>query len=255
MSAIIRALIFVVLLLFAPHLLPAGSARYTESNELTGSLTENATLHLENVNGRITVEGWESDRYEVVITKKSKTESNLDLVDIQQHITDDRLEIIVKLPKKKGVLKWGNIEASVDLTVRVPFNLSKATVKTVNGGLDIEGLTSSVKASTVNGGIVARTLGGEADISSVNGGIQATFAHVTADDRLDFDTVNGSIRIYLPDDLNADVSSSVVNGRVHCDFPIKLDGGGKRSLRGRIGEGGTQITASSVNGSVHLKQS
>jgi DUF4097 and DUF4098 domain-containing protein YvlB len=254
MSTILRALLFIVLLLFAPHLLPAGSAHQV-TEKLSGELSASATVRLENVNGRISISGWDQDRYEVVITKKAKEEENLDRIEVNRHITADHLEISVHLPKKKGWFSTSNIHGSVDLVLMVPATARLDRIKTINGGLEIVDITGLVDASSVNGGIVARDLGGDADFSSVNGGIKASFTRVDASSDMDFDTVNGSIRLSLPEDLNADIKTSVVNGRVHCDFPITLDGGvSKRKLRGRIGEGGTRLGASSVNGSIHLRQ-
>ena len=38
--------------------------------------------------------------------------------------------------------------------------------------------------------------------------------------RLDFETVNGSIKLDLPADLSADVDAETVNGRIEVDFPL-----------------------------------
>ena len=68
-------------------------------------------------------------------------------------------------------------------------------------------------------------------------------------------TVNGSITLEMPNDLNADVNFRSVNGRLNSDFPLTVQGSmGGRKLEGKIGSGGRQLVVETVNGSVDLKK-
>ncbi len=66
-------------------------------------------------------------------------------------------------------------------------------------------------------------------------------------------TVNGSLRLGLPSSPNADVSVSTMNGGITTDFPLQVQGKfiGKH-IDGKLGNGGTHIDISNVNGSVHI---
>jgi DUF4097 and DUF4098 domain-containing protein YvlB len=72
---------------------------------------------------------------------------------------------------------------------------------------------------------------------------------------LDFSTVNGSIEVWVPGNLNADLDMRTVNGRVESDFPMTLSGRiNPRHLRAKVGDGGRRISFSTVNGSVELRK-
>ena len=88
----------------------------------------------------------------------------------------------------------------------------------------------------------------------------ATFARVrpskfvrTAISNLSFSTVNGSISLDLPDDVDADVDARWVNGRLETDLPLELirrvSG---RSARRVLGDGGPELNLRTVNGSIPL---
>jgi len=93
-----------------------------------------------------------------------------------------------------------------------------------------------------------------AELTSVNGSIEARMGSADWTGRLKISTVNGSIDLKMPGDLNADVRFSSVNGRLSSDFPLSLSGtlGGRR-MEGRIGNGGRELVLNTVNGSVHLR--
>ena len=68
--------------------------------------------------------------------------------------------------------------------------------------------------------------------------------------------VNGSIEVELPATLNADVELRTVNGGFETDFPMMLSGRvSPRHLSGKIGSGGRELRATTVNGSINLRKS
>jgi DUF4097 and DUF4098 domain-containing protein YvlB len=59
----------------------------------------------------------------------------------------------------------------------------------------------------------------------------------------------------MPDNLQADVNATTVNGRVTVDFPVKSADEGdprRRHVEGTIGAGGRSLKVSAVNGSVTI---
>jgi DUF4097 and DUF4098 domain-containing protein YvlB len=72
---------------------------------------------------------------------------------------------------------------------------------------------------------------------------------------VEFETVNGSITLDLPEGSNVDLHASTVNGSIDSALPITVSGRfSRRSLQGRIGEGGTRLDVSTVNGSIRLRR-
>jgi len=144
-------------------------------------------------------------------------------------------------------------DVSLEITVRVP-NGVKVDVSSVNGRLEIDGVTAEVEAHTVNGGIEARSSGGPVNASTVNGDIDVRMGTVGSGN-LDFSTTNGSIEVTVPDGLNADVTMRTVNGSVGADFPMTVNGRiNPRRIAATIGKGGLRIDLSTVNGSIDLRK-
>ena len=145
-------------------------------------------------------------------------------------------------------------EVSVNFTVSLPAGVN-VRIGTVNGDAEVEGATAEVEASTVNGGVRARSTGGPVRASTVNGDVRASMRSVGNDD-LSYSTVNGSIELELPASFNADIELSTVNGGFRTDFPMTLTGRvSPRRLSGKIGNGGRELRARTVNGSIELRKS
>jgi len=147
-----------------------------------------------------------------------------------------------------------NDDIHVDFTVLVPAGI-KMLASTVNGDVDVAGATSDVEASSVNGRVEAASQGGPVQASSVNGSVEAEMRQLAGASRLEYSSVNGSVRITLPADLKADVELSTVNGSVRSDFPISVSGSLEpRHMRGTIGGGGVPLHIDTVNGSIELRK-
>src|SRR6266550_440209 len=126
-------------------------------------------------------------------------------------------------------------DVAVRFTVQLPRNVP-VDVSTVNGGLEIDGVSAPVEAATVNGRIAVNMQ------ALTSGDVRLT-------------TVNGSVSAGLPQQINANVDAETVNGRVETDFPVKITGKiSTRHLRGTIGTGGPTLKLITVNGSITLHE-
>jgi len=163
-------------------------------------------------------------------------------------------------------------DVQVRFTVKVPagVRLSAGTVNgemrvrdltadvrasTVNGSVEVRNVGGPVKATTVNGGVNVSTRSGPVNASTVNGDIDVRMASLTRTDDMSFTSVNGTVRVETPANLNADVSLGTMHGSISSDFPVTLSGRfGPRNARGTIGRGGQEISMRTVNGSVELRR-
>jgi len=144
-----------------------------------------------------------------------------------------------------------NVE--VEFTVSLPSGVN-VRVASVNGDVEVAGATAIVGASTVNGEVRAASSGGPVEASTVNGDVRASMRSVGSGE-LRYNTVNGSIDLELPASLNADVELRTVNGDFETDFPMTLSGRvSPRRLSGKIGSGGRDLRATTVNGSIKLRK-
>jgi len=161
---------------------------------------------------------------------------------------------------------------SVKFTVRVPRSIkvgahsvnggvsitdvgAQARAETVNGGVRVRNTSGPVVATTVNGGVDVSTAVGPVSAETVNGSVDARMNALQGDDDMDFKTVNGSVSIYVPARFDANFRFDTVHGGIDSDFPMTMSGRwGPRHASGTIGNGGRDIRASSVNGSIELRR-
>ena len=144
-------------------------------------------------------------------------------------------------------------DVAVRFTVQVPRNVP-INASTVNGGLDIDGVSAPVEAKTVNGRIAVNTSTGPVQAATTNGSIEANMQALTSGD-VRLTTVNGSVSAGLPPKINAHIDAETVNGRVQTDFAVKITGKfSTRHLHGTIGNGGPTLMLKTVNGSIMVHE-
>lgn len=144
---------------------------------------------------------------------------------------------------------------SVNGSVSVSDVGTEVRAGTVNGGVTVRNASGPVRATTVNGGVRVNTSAGPVTAETVNGDVDARMASLQGDDDMSFKTVNGSVSIYVPARFDAKFRFDTVHGGIDSDFPMTLSGRwGPRHASGTIGNGGRDLRASSVNGSIELRK-
>ena len=226
-----------------------------ESGEETFSLDLGGQIGLQNINGDVTIEGWEGRDVRVAWEKSSRTQEGLDRAQVKIEATSDRIRI--KTDYARSDDRWGHSEgASVEYTLFVPRGAELDEVELVNGDLDLRGVEGPVSASLVNGSLDAEGLAADVELSTVNGAIFAGFATLGYGQRVSVESVNGSIKLEMPADANADVEAETVHGSIRNDFGLVEERKGHvgRRMRGQIGRGEARLDLSNVNGSITLLQ-
>lgn len=231
----------------------------TERWEWSGRVAAGQKLEIFGVNGDIEAEPASGNAIEIVAEKRGRKQDPADVrIEVVEH--SGGVTICAVYPGAGNACEAGrhqshtrNNDVTVDFHVRVPRGVS-ISAQTVNGDVAAHGLSAPIKATTVNGTCDIET-SGSGEATTVNGDVRAVLGHMLDGDRLEFTTVNGSVRLVLPDDTDADVEGSTVNGSIHSDFPMRLKGRwGPRSMRGTLGRGGAQLKLTSVNGSLSLSR-
>jgi DUF4097 and DUF4098 domain-containing protein YvlB len=183
----------------------------------------------------------------------------MEKVEVKTDGDKNELNIWVKHPKKnnsKGFLSalFGKSKpnVSVQFYLKVPQECD-LTVSSVNGSVDVTGVSGAAELKTVNGKILAKDIQGVVDASTTNGSVNVEITKADVSENMKFKTVNGSVKVILPEDISADVAVSTVNGKIHTDFPVEIQGKfGPKKIRGEINGGGFELNISTVNGSVTL---
>jgi hypothetical protein len=216
---------------------------------------------IRNTNGPIEVVAGEGNRLHVHAEKswRMSSPSSVELVPVltERGVTICALwEARERRCNEGGVYHMNGVkknDVAVRFTVELPAGIP-IEASTVNGGLEINGVSAPVDATTVNGRIAVNTSAGPVQATTHNGSIEAVMQNLTSGD-VSLTTVNGSVSVGLPVGINATVDASTVNGRVETDFPVKITGKiSKTHLRGVIGSGGPTVKLGTVNGSVMLHE-
>ncbi|UOQ50862.1 DUF4097 family beta strand repeat-containing protein [Hymenobacter cellulosivorans] len=231
---------------------PNSTKRYCETRDLTMPSPGKQTLTIDGeANGGITVKGWDGNQ--VLVRARVSTWSKTD-ADAEQ------------LAKKVTVKAEGNkLRAdgpsqndqgwAVSYEVFVPRTTALA-LNTVNGGINLQDLDSSVKFSAVNGGVNLSNVGGQVKGSTVNGGLHIKLAGTKWNgEGLDVETTNGGITWDVPKNYSAKLFTSTTMGSIKADnLTVTKSGFMHKEIAANLGQGGAPVRAVTVNGGIKVNR-
>jgi hypothetical protein len=129
-------------------------------------------------------------------------------------------------------------------------NKSNIEAHAVNGGITIESLEGQIRFHTQNGGVNLVDVAGDVDGSTQNGGLSIELKGSSwRGAGLRAETQNGAINLRVPDGYSAQVEASTVNGGMHVEFPVQLDG---KTVSFNLGSGGAPIRTRTTNGGIRI---
>ena len=250
----------------APTAAPAAQGETRQGNEFrwAGQLAAGRVVEIKGVNGDVRAEGTSGGEVEVVAVKRARRSDPESVrVEVVEHA--DGVTICAVYPNSRsnrpnrcapgdeGSMSTNNNDVEINFTVRVPAGV-RFSGRTVNGGVEVEGLQANVEAYTVNGDVSVST-SGVARAGTVNGSITATMGRADWQNELSFETVNGGIDLRLPSTLSADLRAETLNGQITTDFPLTSQGSfNRRRVEGMIGSGGRELRLRTVNGNVEIRR-
>jgi hypothetical protein len=238
----------------------AGKAEDTWSR--TYKLADRGRFELINVNGRITAEP--AAGAEVIveghrIAKATSDDAAKDLLaklEIREEVGESTVRVESRPPRFNG----GFNGIQIEWTVKVPKGVV-LDLRTVNGGVRLNGLTNEVHAKTTNGGVQGDKLDASVlEATAVNGGINIDLAQpLESSDSIEMETVNGGVMLSLPNESKATIEARCVTGGVRVgELDIKRDDQGgsdfekKRRLSGTMNGGGASVKLNTTNGGIHV---
>jgi len=180
-------------------------------------------VHIEHMNGKAHIIGWDKNEVKVTGEVSEKTEEFI----FEKRGDQIRIEVEVNSKGWGGWNNWNSDEGD-DLTIYVP-HASAVNYESINARVTLEKLEGSTQVEVVNGQIDAEDISGRMRFESVNGSVDID--GVQGD--LTIETVNGDIR--GSQSGNGDLNLDTVNGSI------------------RFTSESEDVTAESVNGEVELK--
>ena len=232
----------------------AAYADVEDTIEKSFDVSEEAVLRLANINGAVEIMGWDKNEIKVTAIITAKNQEDRDRIKVEFNQRSNGVSVETEYEKKSS---WGrnNSSGKVDYTVMVPFGASLTDIELINGSLLIDKVQGEIKANTVNGSINVQGLADDIELNSVNGSIKATYQKIDNNiNEIEIATVNGSIKLHMPSDLNATINAETMHGSIKTAYGISSDKKmfSGRSLSGSVGSGDININLESVNGSIKV---
>ena len=224
----------------------AGAAHAGEAVDKTLAVKADGLVRIDNVRGRIEVQGW--DRSEVMVKGTLDDMTKSFTFETTGSTTTVKVETPDNLNRGKGS----------DLVIHVP-SASRVRVELVSADLTMQALQGGVEGKTVSGEIDARDLSGTIVIGSVSGGIRVTGAAGPTT----FNSVSGGIEAQTDGEQlkittvsgNADVRSrarlkELTLHSVSGNFDVNSDLGDGVQVKGSTTSGYIRLTVNSDVGAV-----
>jgi hypothetical protein len=239
-----------------------GEEDWVEELYWSGVLRPGERVFVRNMNGPIVVQAAEGDSV-VVIAEKGRRRWGPDRARVEVVPHPGGVTFCAVWSMHEGgcgpagdyqILEHSHNPLAVRFTVHVPSGVG-VDLATVNGAVEVDGVTAAVKASTTNGRVRGTVRRAPFRAATTNGSIDVTLESLASRQTGDIvlETVNGTILASLVAPVNARIEASTVHGRIESDIPIPVSGKlSARRLAGQLGRGGPRVTLKTVNGSIHV---
>ena len=235
-------------------------------------------LLVDNVSGFVHVTGYGGSQVQVVVEKHIYAYSNEAIQEAKRDVKLDMSQqgnfarLYVDGPFRNGNNginyrgdNYYGYRVVFDFDVQVPYD-TELVLKTVNDGdIQVKKTTGDYEINGLNGGIEMDEISGSGSVHTLNGKVSVAYTQ-NPPKATRFHTLNGPIDVYFRPGLNADLSFERLNGAIYSDFDVtarpatvsgnltggKFVWGGGRSIGGRTGSGGPELSFHTLNGGIRL---
>ena len=221
-------------------------------------------LRLKNMNGPIYITAWNKEEVRISAQKRirASTQQMADKaikrvkIKVDYHNRDMKISCTHPYSGKgksfSGFLAGRNVGVKITYNLNVPKDI-ELRAETMNGNIEIKGVSGKSFINTMNGRLIINDTKGSLEADTMNGRIEAEILQASFKDEIDLKTMNGGIKLYLPEDIRANIRATTANGRISSDFAVLLKGSSSRKrLRGEINGGGAEISLETMNGSIKI---
>lgn len=248
-------------------------------------------VRLTTFDGSIEIRSW--DRQEVVIEveKRGATKEAIDSLQIQSSQTGNVIELEVKRPHSEAFNGVGfHRTPTASLIVSLPRR-SDVKARSGDGSIKLEAVAGRIELRTEDGSIRVSDASGELLFDTGDGSVSVDSAEgklvaetddggvsvsgkltsvrlrsgdgsiafralpgTTVVDDWEITTGDGSVSVYMPPDVAAELDASTGDGAISNDLQVTTSGEAtRRALRGRLGSGGKLIRIRTGDGSIRLR--
>jgi DUF4097 and DUF4098 domain-containing protein YvlB len=244
--------------------------------------------------GSIQIQSWDKPGILIEIEKRGPTKESIDSLQITTDQTGDTIELEVKRPASESFHGFGfhrspsarlmvSVPRRVDVrarsgdgSIRVDHVSGRVDLHTGDGSIHATDVTGELTIHTGDGSVTVDGADGRLNLETGDGGVNVTGkltslrAHTgdgsivfrgepgtTMSDDWEIETGDGGVSLYLPTDFDANLDAHTGDGTIRNDLEIKAGSDGeisKRTVRGRLGEGGKRMRIRTGDGSISLRR-
>lgn len=213
------------------------------------ALQPGGVVAVDNVQGAVSVEGWERPEVAVTVTKTALAPT-------------DRLDDVrVSAESGAGYLKLrtlypNNLEEPirVDYHLYVPRRVRIEGLRTLVGDINVRDLEGPVDARSLLGNITEQDVAGPVVAQALTGNIAISLRALPDPSRpLLLDTVNGNLDLLLPPRADANLELRTVAGRIEGNYLFEAsEAPGDGTRRARVGRGGVRVRLQTIRGNIRV---
>ena len=236
-------------------------------------------VEVDNVNGSITLVGYEGRELELVAhkiiyarTEEKAQEAREDVtLDISTRGNSIRLYVDGPFRSKDGSVNYrGGRHSGYEVNFAFELKVPRDTdffLKTVNDGeITVTEVAGEYEVENINGGIVMNAVSGAGRVYALNADVKVLFKNNPIAGSY-FGSLNGDVEISFRPELSADLRFKTFNGEVFTDFPVTTLGSGApsrerhkgknvykydKAFKVRVAAGGPELDFDAFNGDIRV---
>jgi hypothetical protein len=258
------------------------------------SVSGTPELRLTTFDGAIEIRSGEGKDVVVEIEKRGPTQESIDRLQIDSKQDGNRVQVEVKKPSGDSIFlgigthmspsarlivtmpREGDVVArSGDGSIRIDHVRGRLELRTGDGSIRATDVGGHLTFNTGDGSVTVDGAEGDLELETGDGGVSVagklgTVRAHTGDGSITFraepgtvmsddwsiTTGDGGVALYLPEQFGAELDAHTGDGSIHNELKITTDGEvSKRTVRGRLGNGGKTLKIRTGDGGIKLKVS
>jgi DUF4097 and DUF4098 domain-containing protein YvlB len=250
------------------------------------------TVRVATFDGNIQIQSWDKSEVLVEIEKRGPTRESVNELEIKSSQDADTVIVEVLKPRTPFRVSGMRSSPTARLIVRLPRR-SDVNARSGDGAIDVEHVSGRIDLHTGDGNIRATDTAGELSFNTGDGAVTAdevegrllvdsgdgsvnvsgkvsslrlhtgdgsiVYRALTGTEMTDdweISTGDGGVLVYLPSDFAAELDAHTGDGTIRNDLSISAGQAGevnRRTVRGRLGEGGRRLRIRTGDGSIRLR--
>ena len=233
------------------------------------------TVRVATFDGNIQIQSWDQPAVLVEIEKRGPTRESVNEIEIKSSQDGDTVAVDVLRPRPMFHVVGVRSSPKARLIVWVPRR-SDVNARSGDGAIDVEHVSGRIDIHTGDGAVTADEVEGRLLVDTGDGSVNVSgkvsslrlhtgdgsivyraLSGIEMADDWEITTGDGSVLIYLPRDFGAELDAHTGDGTIQNDLSFAAGQAGevsRRTVRGRLGEGGRRLRVRTGDGGIRLRQ-